>query len=225
MQSKKAINWFALAAGALMLVVVALSIFTPWWKLQIGSGTGFVTINANPFYTSFDVLHLNFVIPFLFAINIGIIALFAASGVIFIIYSVKPTKSYSKHLLSYGWKRPLYTVIGFIVLIVVILYVAPDIINSMSHSSTVPVPIVPLIGSSVIQFSSGVFGSSNAVQVGITVVTAFGYTFYLAVAAAALGIVARIYHRRIVSNVVISPSVTATTPTLASTPAPAPQSA
>jgi hypothetical protein len=212
------LNWFALAAGVLMLVVVALSIFTPWWKLQIGNGTGFIAVNANPFYTNISVLRLNFVIPILFAINIATIALFTASGVIFIIYSIKPTKSYSKHLLSYGWKRPLYTIIGFILVIVVILYVVPDVINSMGHTSTVPVPLVPLIGSSVIQLSSGIFGNSNSIQIGITVITTFEYTFYLGVAAAVLGIVARIYHRKVVSNAVVSPPTAVTTPTPASQP-------
>jgi len=218
------LNWFALAAGVLMLVVVALSIFTPWWKLQIGNGNGFVTINANPFYTNFSVLRLNFVIPILFAINIAIIALFTASGVIFIIYSIRPTKSYSKHLLSYGWKRPLYTIIGFIVTIVVILYVVPSFINTMAHSSMIPVPIAPLMGSSVIHLSSGVFGNSNSIQIGITLVTTFEYTFYLGLAATVLGIVARIYHRRILSNVVILPPAGVTTPTPASTSASAQKS-
>jgi hypothetical protein len=169
-------------------------------------------------------LRLDFVIPILFAINIAIIALFTASGVIFIIYSIKPTKSYSKHLLSYGWKRPLYTIIGFLVAIVIILYVVPDIINTMAHSSMIPVPIVPLMGSSVIQLSSGIFGNSNSIQIGITAVTTFEYTFYLGLAATVLGIVARIYHRRIVSNTAIPPQARVTTPAPASTPASAPQS-
>jgi len=206
-----------------MLVVVALSIFVPWWKLQIGSGTGFVTINASPFYTNFGVLHLNFVIPILFAINIATMALFTASGIIFIIYSVKPAKSYSKHLLSYGWKRPIYTLVGFIVVIMLIIYVAPDIVNTMGHTSTVNVPIVPLMGSSVIQLPSNIFGNSNSVQIGITVITTFEYTFYLAVVATALGIAARIYHRRIVEKAVISSPTAVTTPTQASTPQPASQ--
>ena len=215
----KTMNLFALAAGVLMLIVVVLSIFVPWWKLQIGSGTGLMTVNANPFYTSFGLLKLTFVIPILFAINVGTIALFTASGVIFIIYSFKPRKSYSKHLLSYGWKRPLYTIIGFIIVIMIVLYVVPDVINSMGHTSAVPVPLAPLMGSSVIQLPSGFFGNSNSIQMGITVITTFEYTFYLGVAAAVLGIVARIYHRRMVSNPVVSPPTAVTTSTPASQPA------
>jgi len=211
----KTMNLFALAAGALMLVVVALSIFVPWWKLQIGSGTGFVTVNVNPFYTNFGVLRLNFVVPVLFAINVAAIALFTASGVIFIIYAFKPTKSYSKHLLSYGWKRPVYTIIGFIVVLMVILYVVPGVVNSMGHS-TIPVPLAPLMGSSLIRLPSGVFDNSNSIQIGITVITTFEYTFYLGLVATALGIVARIYHGRIASNVVIPTASAVTASTQAS---------
>jgi hypothetical protein len=164
------------------------------------------------------------VVPILFAINIAVIALFTASGAIFIVYSIKPKKSYSKHLLSYGWKRPLYTIIGFIVTILVILYVVPSIINTMAHSSMIPVPIAPLMGSSVIDLPSGIFGNSNSIQIGITVITTFEYTFYLGLAATVLGIMARIYHRRTFSNVIIPPPAGVTTPTPASTPASTPHS-
>jgi len=223
MQPKKAVNWFALASGALMLIVVALSIFTPWWKLQIGNGSGLVTINANPFYTNFNVLRLNFVVPVLFALNIGTMVLFAVSGVVFIIYAVMPAKRYSKHLLSYGWKRPLYTLIVFMAVLMLILYVAPHVINAMSHTSVIPVPLVPIIGSSKIQIPSNIFGGgSNSVQIGVTMNSTFEYTFYLAVVAAALGIVARIYHRRIVSNVIIPAPAAVTTSAPVSTPSPQP---
>jgi uncharacterized membrane protein YcfT len=88
----------------------------------------------------------------------------------------------------------------------------------------IPVPIAPLMGSSVIHLSSGVFGNSNSIQIGITLVTTFEYTFYLGLAATVLGIVARIYHRRILSNVVILPPAGVTTPTPASTSASAQKS-
>ena len=77
----------------------------------------------------------------------------------------------------------------------VMLYVVPDVINTVARNSMVPVPLVPLIGSSVMQLPSGIFGNSNSIQIGITVVTAFEYTFYLGLAATVLGIMARIYHR------------------------------
>ncbi len=203
------INWFALVSGALMLAVVGLSIFTPWWQLQIGSGsTGFAVINANPFYTNFGVLGLNFVIPILFAINIMTMALFVVSGIILVVYSVMPTKSYSKQLLCYGYKRPIYTLIGFIVTLVVIVYLIPFIINMIANGAvTLSVPLFALLGTSIIQLPTGMLNSgSNSLQIGVTVVAAFQYTFYLGVVATALAIVARIYHRKIIGSTPVTTS-------------------
>jgi len=214
----KTINWFALAAGILMLVLVVLSVFTPWWILQVGTGNGLATINAGPFYTNFSLLRLSFVIPILFAINVGIMALFAVSGITFIIYTFKANRGYSKHLLSYGWKRPLYTFVGFLVTLVVILYGLPMIINMTRGTSMVPVPITPLMGKTVMQLSSSMLGGGSGtggIQIGVTVITAFTYTFYLGIAATVLGILARIYHRRIApEKVVATPSVPVTPATV-----------
>jgi len=203
----KTINWFALAAGILMLILVALSVFTPWWILQVGTGHGLATVNAGPFYTNFSFLKLNFVIPILFAVNIGIMALFAVSGIMFIIYTFKANRDYSKHLLSYGWKRPLYTFVGFFATLMVILYVAPTIINAAKGTAMLPVPIIPLVGTTVMQLPTSLFGGSNGsggIEIGVTVITAFSYTFYLGLTAAALGITARIYHRRIAPEMVLA---------------------
>ena len=203
----KSINWFALAGGILMLILVALSIFTPWWILKIGTGNGLATINADPFYTNFSFLGLNLVVPILFAINVGIMALFAISGIILIIYTFKPNRDYSKHLLSYGWKRPIYTFVGFFATLTIILYVLPMIINTTKGTSMLPVPIMPLIGTTVMQLPTSMLGSgsgSSGIQIGVTVITAFTYTFYLGMAAAVLGIMARIYHSRIAPKMVVA---------------------
>jgi hypothetical protein len=204
MQSRRIINWFGLVSGILMLALVWLSILTPWWQLQIGSKLA--TINANPFCTNFGVLGLNFVIPILFAINIGIMVLFSISGVLLIVYSVKPTKSYGKELLCYGYKRPIYTVVGFIVTLIVIAYVIPAIVNVIGQGHVnISTPLFPLIGTSTIQLPTGMLSNSGSgsIQIGVTVTTAFQYTFYLAIVATALAIVARINHRKIAGSTVL----------------------
>jgi hypothetical protein len=198
MRPKRVVNWFGLASGVLMLVVVCLSVFTPWWQLQIGSNLA--TINANPFYTNFGFLGLNFVIPILFAIGIGLMVLFTISGALLIVYSAKPTKSYGKELLCYGYKPPIYIVVGFIVGLVIVAYVIPGIFNVISKGQlNIATPIFPLIGTSTTQLPAGMFGSSGgaSIQIGVTLTAAFQYTFYLAVVAAALAIAARVDHRRI----------------------------
>jgi hypothetical protein len=193
MLSKENTNWFGLVCGIAMLLDVCLSTFTPWWQLQIGKNPVLITINANPFNTNFGVLSANFIIPILFAINIGITVLFAISGVLLIVYSLNPKISYAKELLCYGYKRPIYTVVGFVVSLLLFAYVIPSIVNSAG--ANVSAPLFQLIGTSIIQLPTSMFGVS--MRIGVTVSAAFQYTFYLAVAATALAIVARLYHRKL----------------------------
>jgi len=197
MQLTKTVNLFGLAGGILMVAVVCLSIFTPWWKLQIGGGTTFATINANPFCTNFGFLGLDFIIPLLFAINIGTMALFVASGAFLIVYSVNPSKSYSEQLLCHGYKRPIYTVVGFIVTLIIIAYLLPFVL-SMVSGLNMSVPLFQLMGTSILHLPSNIF--ANSLQIGVTVTAAFQYTFYLAVIATALAITARVYHRKMLAR-------------------------
>jgi len=186
-------NWFALITSVLMFATVVSSQFSPWWKAQIGSDL--VTVNADPFFTSFNILGASYIIPIIFALNVGTAALFIASGIALIVYTVKPAEKYSKHLLSFGWKRPLYVAIGFIATLASLLYITPTAINAMAHNIVTPTPIVPLIGSSTIQLSSNIL--NIPVQITITTTATFTYSFFLGMVTAALSIAARIHHHRI----------------------------
>jgi len=185
-------NWFALAAGVLMFSTVASSMSSPWWRAEIGSGL--ITVNVDPFFTSFKVLGVTHVVPIIFALNVGLIALFVASGIALIIYTIKPGKGYSKHLLSFGWKRPLHVTAGFFVTLALSLYVTPLAVNAIAHDFEVPTPIVPLMGSSTIHLSNNIF--NIPAQVSVTVMTTFTLSFFLGVATVALSIAARAYSRR-----------------------------
>jgi hypothetical protein len=185
-------NWLALAASALMFATVASSASCPWWRAELGSGL--VTVNADPFFTSFEVLGVSYVIPIIFALNVGLAALFVASGITLAVYAINPEKGYSKHLLSFGWKRPLHVVIGFLVVLALLLYAAPAAVNAMARGLAVPTPIAPLLGSSTIWLPRGLL--NIPAQVAIAVTSNFTHSFFLGVAAAVLSIAARAYHRR-----------------------------
>ena len=106
-------NWVGLAAGAVTILVVAVSLFYPWWQLTIGDGL--VTANASPLNTNFDVLGTSFTLPLLWAANVASVLTFLLSGVTMIIYSLVPAKAYSKTLLAFAYKKPLYTLVAFVV--------------------------------------------------------------------------------------------------------------
>jgi hypothetical protein len=107
------INWFGLAGGIITIIVVAVSMLIPWWRITIGDNL--LTANASPVNTNFNFLTTGFTVPLIWALNIVALLTLVASGVSMLIYSVLPNKSYSKDLLDFGYKKPLFTVIFFII--------------------------------------------------------------------------------------------------------------
>jgi hypothetical protein len=185
-------NWFGLAGGVTTLLVIAASMFYPWWQLTVGDDL--IKINASPVNTNFGVLDTSFTIPFIWALNsIGLLTLLL-SGVAMIIYSVMPTKSFAKPLLDFGYKKPLFTFLFFIIGLVVVTVILQAVLNFNlplmgSTTNTLPIP-----------FASGV-------TLTVLLSAGFQWSFWLAVVAAALCIAARLYHRK------VAPAPSATTVT------------
>ena len=105
-------NWFALAAGALALVLTAASQVVPWWQIKVGS---LATMGWSPVNLSISILGLSLVPPLITLINIIFVLILVASGIVLIIYSVLPTKPYAKHMLGFAYKKPLAIFIAFMV--------------------------------------------------------------------------------------------------------------
>jgi len=118
------------------------------------------------------------------ALNIVSILSLLASGIAMLIYSIIPRKSYSKHLLGYGYKKPLFTVLFFITGLVVTTVICQAVLSFN----------IPLMGSSTsklpIPFVSGV-------TLSVLLSAGFQWSFWLAVVAAALCIAARVYHKKV----------------------------
>ena len=175
------INWLALAAGIATLIMLAISLYMPWWQLTIGENL--IKINASPVYTNFGLLGTQFTIPVIWALNLITILTFTACGVVMLVYSLLPTKPYAKQLLSFSYRKPLYTVVSFVVVLLIIVLIAGHFGLS-----------IPLMGSATFTLPG------NLAQ-GATVSTLlsgnFQFSFWLAITAAALCIAARLYHSRV----------------------------
>ena len=180
------INWLGLAAGIITLVMLVISLFEPWWQLTIGQD--FVRINASPIYMNFGLFGSQFTIPLIWALNIITILTFTACGIIMLIYSLVPTKPYAKQLLGFSWKKPLYTVVGFVVVLVVIVLVAGHFgLNiPLNGSATLTIPGSWTMGVAVTALVSG----------------SFQLSFYFAVVGAALCLAARLYHGHILQPLI-----------------------
>ena len=104
-----------------------------------------------------------------------------------IIYSVKPNKSYSKKLLGFGYKKPLYAVILFVAAIISMSFIVPEF-SGFSF---------PLAGSAAISLPQTM--TPDGANISVNVSAAFVWPFYFAIVVAGLCITARIYHRKVVA--------------------------
>ena len=191
------INWFGLAAGIITLIVLVISFYVPWWQLTIGENL--IKVNASPVNTNFGLFGTQFTVPLIWALNLISILMFTASGMIMLIYSLNPTKSYSKHLLGFSYKKPLYVLISFVACLVAITIIAGFL--GMS---------IPLMGSTTLSLPTQFM--PTGLSISALVSGSFQLPFYLAIVAAALCIAARLYHRNLVKVPKTEPE-TAASPT------------
>ena len=191
------INWFGLAGGAITIVVIIVSLFYPWWQLTVGDD--FLKANASPVNTNFGFLDTSFTIPFIWALNVVSLLSLLASGVVMLVYSIIPTKPYSKQLLGFAYKKPLFTLLFF----VAVLFALTLLIQAILHFN------VPLAGSTTstlpTQFTEGI-------TISVLLSAEFQWPFWLAAVAAGLCIAARIYHKRITTTQKPATTPTTTTP-------------
>ena len=175
------INWLGVAAGVVTLVALVYAFSNPWWQLTIGDKL--IKINASPVNTNFGLFGTQFTIPLIWTLNLIMILMFTASGVIMLIYSVIPDKPYARHLLGFAWKKPLYSVISFVAGLLIILLIA-------GHFGL----YLPINGSANVNLpSSWTEGASVSAEISAS----FQTSFWLAVAAVGLCVGARLYHEEI----------------------------
>ena len=173
-----------LAGGVTTIVVIVVSLFYPWWQLRVGEGL--VTANASPLNINFDVLGTAFMIPLLWAINLASILTLLASSITMIIYSIFPAKSYSKQLLDFAYRKPLYLLLFFVIFLFASTLLVQVLLNfnvplAGSANSKLPIPVI------------------QGTIISVLISTGFQWPFWLAIVSAGLCIAAKLYHKRVVS--------------------------
>lgn len=175
------INYVALAAGVLSLVLLALSWFVPWWQFTVGN-PAIATVNFSPVNFNFSLFNTLLTVPLIWALNVASLLTLLAGGIALVVYAVMPQKSYSKQILGFGYKKPLYALILFIIELLV-LYFSATMISGVSF---------PIMGQGVLSLPASI--APGGVSVSVAVRTAFGWSFYFAIAVVVLCIAARFYH-------------------------------
>jgi hypothetical protein len=193
------INWFGLAGGITTVGLIIVSLFYPWW--QVTAGEGLVKANVSPLNTSLNFLGTAFTIPLIWALNLASLFSLVASGIVMLVYSIIPTKTYSKHLLGFAYKKPLFALLFF----VIVLFALTVIIQAVFGLN------IPLIGSATATLPETM---TYGATVEVLISTGFQWPFWLAALAAGLCIAARFYHKRIATQVsattITPPTATAT---------------
>ncbi len=180
----RVINWYGFTAGILTVVVLVISLFIPWWQLTVGDNL--MKVNASPVNTNFGLFGTSFTLPLLWALNIVSVLTFSTSGLIMLFYSLNPTKTYSKQLLGFSYKKPLFSLVTFLSSLLIITSIA-SLLNIN----------IPLLGSSTMTVPASV---ALGVHINASVSGNFQLPFYLAIATAVLCIVARLQHDKVIAN-------------------------
>jgi len=192
MQNK--LNWFGVAGSISIFLVIAASVFVPWWQVAVGSvDKPFAYFGTSPLNMNISFLGQTFTFPLILAINISVILSLLAGGIAILIYSVNPAKPYAKRLLDFSYRKPLYALLIFVIGMIATLVLIKSVVGLD----------VPLIGSvnskatgSMIQSLLGGVSITNVVFT-----AGFQWPFYLAVVSVGFCIAARLYNKKIVPTV------------------------
>jgi hypothetical protein len=188
-------NLIGLAAGIAMLLLIPISYLVPWWQFSIGT---VAQINLSPVNFSMALFGQTLNQPLIWAMNlVGMLTLLAA-GLIMVIYSVMPNKSYSKKLLGFSYNKPIFSVVLFVAELLV-MYFSVKTLTGLDF---------PILGSNTITLPSSL--TSSDATVSATASGNFLWSFYFAIAVSALCIAARLYHKKVVASPV-TPVAPATT--------------
>ncbi|MFB3888230.1 MAG: hypothetical protein ACE14S_01985 [Candidatus Bathyarchaeia archaeon] len=181
---QKRVNWLGLAGGAATLSLVVVSVFVPWWILKLGDPQhALVEANVSPVNTHLEGLGDSFTTPLLWAVNIAGALSLAAGGIVMLVYSVLPAKPYSRRLLGFSYRKPLYLVAFFVASLFLLALIA----NGFGYN-------LPLTGSANVQLPKSM---TPGATISALVTADFQWSFWLAIATAGLCLAARVYHKRV----------------------------
>jgi hypothetical protein len=181
---QRKINIVALSAGVLTLVLIAVSLFVPWWQFTVGD-PAIAQMSLSPVTYNLALFGKILTMPLVYALTLGSMLSLVAGGVIMLIYALVPNKSYSKQLLGFGYKKPFYAIILFAAALAS-LYFSASYLGGMN---------VPINGQGTMGLPEAI--GDVGVGVSVKVQSSLNWPFYLAIVVAALCIAARIYHRKI----------------------------
>lgn len=180
----KGLNWFGLVAGPLMILLPFLG---AWWSLTLG--TGAVDFSLSPF--SFRLVALDQPISSTLVrfICLGATLTLIISGIFLILASLYPKKWWSRRLLKFGATKLLWMWIGFLVLLLVLSLLGNFLAGKVSDLRGFSLPYLSGSSTAVLEIEDA--------TITLPLRMSLGWPFFFALVPAVLGVLARIYHRRL----------------------------
>jgi len=190
----KQINWPRLVAGILMFI---LPFAGPWWTAEVGEGA--LEFGISPFDMRMVIggqpLHSDLIGLFLLATKIS----FLVAGVFVVLSALSPRKWWSPHLCGFGIRKPLWSVVGIVLTLLLGAFFVnvflPGLLSSMGEGAEVQLNVPYLAGASTAHLSFQSQGST----VEITAPLEVGLTgaFWLAVITVGCALGSGIYSKRV----------------------------
>jgi len=187
------VNFIGVVAAALMLLL-ASDREAPWWRLDVG---GVAILNASPFKASFSIVGGDVLPPIVEYLTLGA-WLAVIVGALLVLAGSLSTRSWSKALVSFGLSKLAWE-LGAMVLIMVLAYLMAGLPLDLLTGAGVRVveAQVPLmVGQGVLKLKAA--QQMGEASITIPIVSELTQRFYLALAALATSIAARIYQGRLV---------------------------
>jgi uncharacterized protein YacL len=184
------INWFGVIAGVMMLIIP----FTgAWWNFRVG--TGAIEVATAPYYISVTALGQPMSSDLTTYITLGVKISIILAGVFLLLASLFVDEWWSKRLFKFGALKVLWSVIGLIVMLVIMSIAVNKLLpNYVSQLKGFSIPTISGSTTSVLTMSMGGSQGTVTIPISMGLTGAFGF----AVVAAVFGVLARIYHRRLV---------------------------
>jgi len=191
MKRKLNVNWFGISFGVLMLI---LPFAGYWWRAEAGSGAA--SLSISPFNFDVNVVGVHIQSTLVHYILLFTKISFLIAGVFAILGSLFADRWWAGRLIRFGVMKPFWSVITLIVVLVAgtffVNLVLPGIVSGIVKEGS------PQISLSV-PFLSGTSEPMITVEgstVRTTLKVGFQMPFLLAIAAAALGILTKIYQKK-----------------------------
>ena len=187
------LNWFGLVAGVSMLVLPFLGF---WWRATVGTGVAEVALSPFDYHISLlgQPITSTVIGYFLLAAKLSVII----GGALMIAGSVGAKRWWSRRLARFGAMKVFWMLVGLILLLVLGAFFLKSLLPSLlagmvggAGAMQLNVPYITGTTTSMIQMG-------EAATVSAPITASLTEVFWVAVVVAALGIAARIYHRRFV---------------------------